>query len=231
MLFDLRSRGRRRTVRAVYLGLAILMGGGLILFGVGTGSGVGGLLNAFTNSSSSSNKPVISQAEKTALHETQVQPNNPGAWKALVQARYESASQNQNQSTGAYTAAGVKELKGAAQAWQRYLQLTKTPDWTQAVLAAQIYRQLNDPKSATAAWQIVTKANPTVVTYFEDLAGSAWSAKETDLAELAANKALSLTPKDQQAQMKASLQQLKTQSTSSSSASGAASSAASSSGG
>ena len=34
MLFDLRSRGRRTTVRGVYLLLAILMGGGLILFGV-----------------------------------------------------------------------------------------------------------------------------------------------------------------------------------------------------
>lgn len=223
MLFDLRSRGRRRTVRGVYLGLAILMGGGLILFGVGTGSGVGGLLNAFTNSSSSSNKPVISQAEKTAVRETQLQPDNPNAWRALVQARYESAGQNQNQSTGAYTAAGVNELKGAAQAWQRYLQLTNTPDWTLAVLAAQIYRQLNSPKSATDAWQIVTKANPTVVTYYEDLAGSAWTAKETDLGDLAAAKAMSLTPKSQQAEMKATLQQLKTQSTSPSSSSGASS--------
>ena len=47
MLFDLRSRGRRRTVQATYLGLALLMGGGLVLFGVGTGGGGGGLLNAF----------------------------------------------------------------------------------------------------------------------------------------------------------------------------------------
>ena len=49
MRFDLRSRGRRRTVQSVYLGFAMLMGGGLVLSGVGTGSGVGGLLNAFTN--------------------------------------------------------------------------------------------------------------------------------------------------------------------------------------
>ena len=35
MLFDLRGRGRRRTVQAIYLGLAILLGGGLIFFGVG----------------------------------------------------------------------------------------------------------------------------------------------------------------------------------------------------
>ena len=32
MLFDLRGRGRRRTVQAVYLSLALLLGGGLVLF-------------------------------------------------------------------------------------------------------------------------------------------------------------------------------------------------------
>lgn len=222
MLFDLRSRGRRRTVQGVYLALAILMGGGLVLFGVGTGSGIGGLLNAFTNSGSSNNKPVVSQAEKTAIRQTQLEPTNPNAWKNLVQARYEAAGQNQNQNTGAYTAAGINELKGAAQAWQRYLQLTKTPDWTLAVVAAQMYGELNDPRNATAAWEIVTRANPTAATYYEDLASSAWSAKETDLGDLAAAKAISLTPKSQQAQTKATLQQLKTQSSSSSASGGAA---------
>ena len=93
MLFDLRSRGRRRTVQGVYLALAIILGGGLVLFGVGTGSGVGGLLDAFTNNGSGSNKPVISQAEKSAVKQTQLQPNNPAAWAALVQARYSAANQ------------------------------------------------------------------------------------------------------------------------------------------
>ena len=59
MLFDLRSRGRRTTVRGVYLTLAILMGGGLILFGVGTGVGGGGLLNAFSGGGTSQ-KQVVS---------------------------------------------------------------------------------------------------------------------------------------------------------------------------
>ena len=31
MLFDLRGSGRRTTVKAVYLTLALLMGGGLVL--------------------------------------------------------------------------------------------------------------------------------------------------------------------------------------------------------
>ena len=47
MLFDLRGRGRRRTVQVIYLSLAILMGGGLVLFGIG-GARRGGLLDAIT---------------------------------------------------------------------------------------------------------------------------------------------------------------------------------------
>jgi hypothetical protein len=50
MLFDLRGRGRRRTVQVIYLSLAILMGGGLVLFGIG-GATSGGLVDAITGSS------------------------------------------------------------------------------------------------------------------------------------------------------------------------------------
>ena len=47
MLFDLQGR-RRRMVQATYLILAVLMGGGLVLFGVGSGSISGGLFDALT---------------------------------------------------------------------------------------------------------------------------------------------------------------------------------------
>ena len=38
MLFDLRASGRRRVVKVVYVFLAVLIGGGLVLFGVDQGS-------------------------------------------------------------------------------------------------------------------------------------------------------------------------------------------------
>src|SRR5436309_12427999 len=139
MLFDLRSRGRRRTVQAVYLGLALLMGGGLVLFGVGAGNGFGGILNAFTGSGSGgSQKQVVSQQEKDALRQTRLQPDNPAGWAALVQARWTSAGQgsNFNPNSGTFTTAGKKELAATTSAWQRYLQLTKKPDPNLAVLAA-----------------------------------------------------------------------------------------------
>ena len=53
MLFDLRGRGRRRTVQVIYLSLAILMGGGLVLFGIG-GATSGGLFDAIGGSGGSS---------------------------------------------------------------------------------------------------------------------------------------------------------------------------------
>ena len=34
MLFDLRARGRRRAIKVIYLFLAVLMGGGLVFFGL-----------------------------------------------------------------------------------------------------------------------------------------------------------------------------------------------------
>ena len=49
MLFDLRGSGRRRVVKIVYITLAFLMGGGLVLFGIGGGGALpGGLVDAIT---------------------------------------------------------------------------------------------------------------------------------------------------------------------------------------
>jgi tetratricopeptide (TPR) repeat protein len=212
MLFDLRSRGRRRTVQAVYLTLAVLIGGGLVLFGVGAGNGIGGLLNAFTGNSSSSNKPAVSQAEKSALRQTRLNPNSPSAWGALVQARYEAAGQEQSQ-TGAYTSAGAAKLRQAGDAWQHYLKLTNKPETTVALLAAHAYDSLGDFKHAVGAWQAVTRANPTAYTYYEFLAADAWQAREIDLGDLASAKAVDLAPKAQRVQVKTQLKQIKSRAT------------------
>jgi len=78
MLFDLRGRGRRRTVQAVYLGLAILMGGGLVLFGVG-GNVSGGLLDAIKNNPSSSNSDLFTKRLQAAEKLAQTEPKNAQA--------------------------------------------------------------------------------------------------------------------------------------------------------
>src|ERR1700740_1325891 len=143
MLFDLRSRGRRRTVQGVYLGLALLMGGGLVLFGVGAGNGFGGLLNAFNGNGSGSNQgQVVSSFEKTALAAVKASPTSASAWASLMQARWTAATSNGtgfHQPTGNFRATGTKKLRQLGQDWQRYLQLTKTPTADNAILAAKAY--------------------------------------------------------------------------------------------
>lgn len=215
MLFDLRSRGRRRTVQAVYLMLAILMGGGLILFGVGTGSGFGGLLNAFTGSGSNNQGQVLSQQEEAALKQTRLHPNSSAAWAALVQARYQNASSNgYDSTTSTYTAEGKKELGRATDAWQRYLTLSKHPDGNIAILAANAYGTLGQYANEAAAWEVETLAsNPAGAKGFECLAISAYAAGQTRKGDLASAKAVSMVPKASRKQVRSAIAGAKTQPT------------------
>jgi hypothetical protein len=213
MLFDLRSRGRRRTVRVVYLGLAVLMGGGLVLFGVGAGNGTGGLLNAFTgNGSGNSQVQVVSQQEKAALQRTKLTPADPSAWAALVSARWESASSGNdfNSATGAFTAVGLRELAATTVAWQRYLQLTKSPDATLAILAARAYASLGNYAGEASAWEIQSQANPGAAKGYECVAAAAYAAKQTRKGDLALAKALSLVPKLSRPTLKSEIESAKT---------------------
>ncbi len=219
MLFDLRGRGRRRTIQVIYLGLAILMGGGLVLFGVGTGGGGGGLLNAFNpNSGGSAAKAFVSQQTKTAEKQTKLQPTNPQAWASLTHARFNDASQGFDQTTQTYSAAGRADLTAAGQAWQQYLKLVKQPDPTLARLMAEGYQGISDFRQSAQAWQIVAAASPKVASYWAYVAAAAYAAKELDLGNLAAAKALSLTPKATRAALAAQLKSAKAAATTTSTA-------------
>ena len=212
MLFDLRGRGRRRTVQGVYLGLAVLMGGGLVLFGVGTGVGGGGLLNAF-NGGGGNQTQALSSEEKAALKATQQNPDSAAAWASLVQARWSAATTagpDYNANTQTFTAAGKKELASMTQAYERYLQLTKTPDPTTTLLAARAYARLGDYANAGNAWEVISAADPNEVNAYECLAVSAYAAGQKRKGDLATAKALSLLPKASRTTAKTQLSAAKT---------------------
>jgi hypothetical protein len=212
MLFDLRGRGRRRTVQGVYLGLAILLGGGLVLFGVGTGTGGGGLLNGLGGNGGGNQNQLVSAQEKTALKAVRANSGSAAAWSQLVQARWATASSSDyNQATGTFTAAGRKELVSLTQAWQRYLALTKTPDSNTAILAARAYSKLGNYPGEAGAWQMITLADPSNGAAFQCLAVSAYAAKQNRLGDLAMNKALTLAPKAQRTSLQAQIIAAKTQ--------------------
>jgi hypothetical protein len=217
MLFDLRGAGRRKTVQVTYIFLAVLMGGGLVLFGIG-GSGLGGgLLDAITGSSgSTSGNGAYEKRVSQTLAETRARPKDPTAWADLARARFQLAStpDNLDQASGQWTASGKKVLAGAAAAWQQHLKLAgNKPDDGVAGLMVQAYSSagLNQADKAVEAEEVITEARPSYST-FANLAVLAYQAGNTRTGDLAASKAVSLAPKDQRKTLKSQLDAAKTQS-------------------
>jgi hypothetical protein len=214
MLFDLRGAGRRRTVQAIYLALAILMGGGLVLFGVGGNVG-GGLFDAL-NSNGSSSSNSFEKRVKGFEKRVQVNPRDAHSWSELARARFQDASSGAgfDQTQGTFTDKGKQKLRGAEQAWDRYLALNpKQPDPQVANIMVQVFGPggLNELDKATSAMEVVVNARPKSYALYAQLAQLAYLAGQTRKGDLAAGKATDLAPKDQKATVKDTLAQAKTQ--------------------
>ena len=213
MLFDLRSRGRRRTVQVIYIGLAVLIGAGLILFGVGTGSGGGGLFGAFTGSNShgGGNNSAVTSQVKSALAQTKKNPNSAAAWSNLVNARFEAANAvGFNNTSDTYTKAGKQQLQLLTQAYSHYTSLTKTPSSSTATIAAKAYTQLSDWSRSSAIYQSLLQNSPGSILYLRCVALTAYAAKNDRVGGLAQARLLAKLPKSARKQYKTLLQEAKT---------------------
>ena len=216
MLFDLRGRGRRRTIQVIYLLLALLLGGGLVFFGVG-GASSGGLLNAVgQNGTSGSATDIFAKNEKAAAKRTVATPKDPAAWAALAHARYQVAGNggNFNTSTGTFTASGKAELVKVKQAWDQYLALkpaTPSADTAREMVQVLGPAGLNSLADAVAAEEIVVGQNPTSASEYARLSLLAYLAGQTRKGDLASAQAVTLAPKDQRTALKQELAAAKTQ--------------------
>jgi hypothetical protein len=212
MLFDLRGRGRRRTVQIVYATLAILMAAGLILFGVGSGL-AGGLIDALNGNSggSSGGNSALSKQADTLEKRAQRNPRDAATWVRLARAKFQVAAGSIDQNTGQYSVDGRKDLAAAGVAWERYLALSpERPDPAVAALMVQAFVQLRQAGKAADAQEIVTAARPNRNAYL-NLAKLAYAAGQTRKGDLAAQKALAGTPKDLRGAVKDQLDQAKKQ--------------------
>lgn len=213
MLFDLRGGHRRRAVKAIYVGLALLIGGGLILFGVGAGTGGGGLLNAATENEGSSSSSFSGQIKKYEK-QTKKQPNNIAAWEQLTKAQLHEAGGEAyvNAQTGALTAKGKELFYQASRSWERYLALNPPkPSLELAKLMLRVYgaEGLNQPSSAVQVLQLVVAAEPNNASYYAALAEYAYKAKNTSVGDLAMERAVALAPASDRARVKSELESVK----------------------
>jgi hypothetical protein len=216
MLFDLRGRGRRRTVQAIYLTLAVLMGGGLVFFGIG-GNTSGGLFDAIGGGNSTqSTSDTFSKRVKSLERKTKAQPTDERAWANLARARFQQAGTGNfyDQRTNAFTDKGRQELQRAATAWNRYLALKPAkPDDRTASLMVQAFGPtgLNQLDKAVEAQELVVDARDPSSGLFANLAALAYQAGQTRKGDLAADKAVSLADKDRRDQVKGQLESIKEQ--------------------
>ncbi len=216
MLFDLRGRGRRRTVRVIYGGLALLIGAGLVFFGVGAGVGGGGLLNSLTGSEGSNSASFSAQIDKYKKL-TEKQPSSVYAWEQLTLNQLHEAGGEAYFVNQRLTAKGRELFGQTAQSWNRYIALK--PRKPNAQLALQMERVfgeegLNEPAEAVKVLQIVipakTESTPQYqASLYAALAEYAYKANNARIGDLASAKAIALSPAAQRKQLKKQLAAIK----------------------
>jgi hypothetical protein len=211
MLFDLRGRGRRRTVQVIYIGLAVLIGIGLVGFGIGGGFGSGGLFNAATNNEGASKSSFASEIKKYEKL-TKEQPQSIVAWEKLTLAQLHEAGGESLVQNGQITSKGKELFSDAANSWRRYMALN--PPKPSAQLAANMQRifseeGLNEPAAEVQVLQIEVAARPESASLFGALAIAAYRAKNTGVGDLASTKAVALAPSAQRVRLKDELQKIK----------------------
>jgi hypothetical protein len=216
MLFDLRGRGRRNTVKIVYISLAFLMGGGLVLFGIG-GATSGGLVDAITGGSSSGDTGAdrFKKQVTAAQAKLKTNPKDEAAWTTLIRAQVNIAGTGDqyDSATNQYTKAGKADLQDALDSWEKYLAIEPTNKAEKARVASRVvqaYAALEDLEGLVQAQEIVAEERNAVGPYAA-LAQYAYLAGQTRKGDLACQKAVELEDPDQREQLKGDCKSYKDQ--------------------
>ncbi len=209
MLFDLQGK-RRRLVQVVYLTLAILMGGGLVLFGIG-GDVSGGLFDAFSDRSNTGggNDLVEKRVERNEA-KLKANPKSEALRKALARDYFQLASGQATDAQAGYPKEAKDELRKSAANWKAYLALEpEKPDTSLARLALQVYdpQALNRPKDALEAARLIAENEEDSNAYL-NLVQYAALAGDTRVAGLAGQKAIDLAPKSERKEVRRQVKQL-----------------------
>jgi hypothetical protein len=224
MLFDLKGK-RRRAVQGTYLMLAILMGAGLVLFGIGS-SVNGGLSDLFSGGGGSNTADkTIQKKIDTAQKQLQVNPKNASALSEVIRGYYQLATANADPNTGQFSKDARVDLLAAGSAWERYVATNPAkPDLGLARVMVQAYSGLAQSTTvqsdvakqwagAAGATELIaadqqTPANYIALVQYASLAG------QTGKADLAGKKAISLAPKKQRKAVAQQVASAKAQATS-----------------
>jgi hypothetical protein len=216
LLFDLQSPRRRRVIRVTFGALAAIFAISFVFLGVGTGGGGFSFSDLFGSGGSSSSANAFDGDIKTAEQQIVVNPADTAARARLVQLQYSAANANTD-SNGVPTSEGEQHLQEAADAWNKYVKVSKgNPNPSTAVYALNTFDllarlnfakargdtstadALTDVTAAVDSWktaaqaqQILIDAQPKKATpnVYANLAQYLYLAGETQAADQAVAKA------------------------------------------
>jgi hypothetical protein len=210
MLFDLRGR-RRRAVQVTYLLLALLMGGGLVLFGIG-GSVSGGLLDAFKGGGGGpSGDSALQDRVDREQERLAKSPQNEALLQNLIRDYYSLATSQRESGAVGFPKDAKDDLRKAGVYWQRYVKAVDgdpSPDAARYALQVYDVTALNRPKEAQKAAAIIAQDANDVASYLR-LVSYAALAGDKRTADLAAKKAVDLAPKAERKQVEKQAEALK----------------------
>jgi hypothetical protein len=187
VLFDLQTPRRRRVVRVVFGGLALIFAISFVFLGVGTGGGGFSFSDLFGGGSSDSSTAFDSDIE-AAQAKLATNPSDTTTLATLVQLQYSAANSNTD-ANGVPTSDGVQHLREAADAWNKYVKASKgdlnpntaayalnvfdllaridfstaRTDTSQAAALADVNAAVDDWKSAAQAQQVRIEKLPKTV--------------------------------------------------------------------
>jgi tetratricopeptide (TPR) repeat protein len=196
VLFDLSGK-RRRVVQVVYAILALLMGGSLVLFGIGSDA-PGGILDAVGlggNDSGDSGNPQYDEQISDAESRLETDPENTTALLNLARYHYLSATSSgvtTDPETGIpeVSEGARQELESSIAAWNRYLDTKpKTPNASVANSVVQAYVLVDDAEGAAKTQEIVAAGNPSAAA-FGALAFYYYADGQLEAGDSAADKAI-----------------------------------------
>jgi hypothetical protein len=213
MLFDTRGRHRRRVVKVIYIGLAVIFLLGFVGLGVGGGLGSSGIFSAFTKEGGGGESGFSKQVAKYRKL-TKEEPSNAAAWEGLTKNLLHevASSETYETSTGAITSKGKELFRQASQSWDSYLALNPPKTNTElAQLMETVYGEtgLNEPAKEVEVLQIAVVAKPTDAALFAALAEYAYKAKNTRVGDLSSEKAVALSPAVDRKRVKQELAEIK----------------------
>jgi hypothetical protein len=209
MLFDLRGRGRRRSVQAIYVVLALLLGLGLIGFGIGSNTSGGGIFDALKGGDGGGGGSRDKQLDKDlarALVKVKASPKSPAAVANLTSLRVQRANLESK------PAKAAPRFQLASQSWEQYLALDPdNPDEGLASTMVRVYStSLADPQKATQAMEVVTaETKPPRAGLYRQLAELAYLSGDSRVGDLASGKAVALAKPDERKELRAYLVQRK----------------------